>query len=207
MPRKPIDYNNTHFYKIVCKDLNITDCYVGHTTDFTQRKCQHKTACKNKNAIGYHLYLYSFIRENGGFNNWEMVLIDKRQCNDVLEARKIEREYIEKLKASLNKTIPSRTKKQYAEDTREHIQEYQKKYCLHHKEEKKEYDKIYREQNKDKKRETDRLYREKNKEKVKAQKGQRFICECGSPYTQCHKREHERTQKHQDYLKSLEQVD
>ena len=29
-----MDYSKTHFYKIVCKDLNIKDCYVGHTIKF-----------------------------------------------------------------------------------------------------------------------------------------------------------------------------
>ena len=48
MPRKPIDYSKTHFYKIVCKDTSITDCYVGHTTDFTKRQWQHKNSCKNQ---------------------------------------------------------------------------------------------------------------------------------------------------------------
>ena len=37
-----MDYSNTYFYKIVCKDLNVTDCYVGHTLNFTKRKCTHK---------------------------------------------------------------------------------------------------------------------------------------------------------------------
>ena len=57
MPRKPIDYRHTHFYKIVCKDLNIKDCYVGHTTDFTKRKYQHKTACNHVNAQQRHTYV------------------------------------------------------------------------------------------------------------------------------------------------------
>ena len=38
MPRNKIDYSNTHFYKIVCKDLDVQDFYVGHTTDFRTRK-------------------------------------------------------------------------------------------------------------------------------------------------------------------------
>ena len=207
MPRKAIDYTKTHFYKIVCKDTTITDCYVGHTTDFTKRKYQHKTACNNENAKGYNIYLYQFMRENCGFNNWEMVSINTHECCDAFEARKIEREYVEELKASLNKHIPSRTKKQYAEDTKEHIQEYQKEYCSNHKEEKKEYDKIYRENNKDRKRENDRLYRENNKDYLKIQKGLKFECECGGRYTNCHKQEHIRSNKHQNYLKTLEPVD
>ena len=32
MPKKEIDYSNTIIYRIVCKDTNITECYVGHTT-------------------------------------------------------------------------------------------------------------------------------------------------------------------------------
>jgi predicted GIY-YIG superfamily endonuclease len=45
MPRLPIDYANTLIYKIVCNDLNVTECYVGHTTDFTRRKSNHRYRC------------------------------------------------------------------------------------------------------------------------------------------------------------------
>ena len=47
MPRHPINYDNTCFCKIVCKNLDIHDIYVGHTTDFTTRKTAHKTASNN----------------------------------------------------------------------------------------------------------------------------------------------------------------
>ena len=50
MPRQDINYDNTYFYKIVCKDLNRQDLYVGHTTNFRIRKNGHKTACNNPNA-------------------------------------------------------------------------------------------------------------------------------------------------------------
>ena len=36
MPLKEINYDKTHFYKLMCKDFNITDCYVGHTTDWVK---------------------------------------------------------------------------------------------------------------------------------------------------------------------------
>ena len=38
MPRKPINYKKVIIYKLACNDLLITDLYVGHTTDFTNRK-------------------------------------------------------------------------------------------------------------------------------------------------------------------------
>ena len=41
MPINTIDYNNTLIYKLVCIDVNITYCYVGHTTDFTRLKQKH----------------------------------------------------------------------------------------------------------------------------------------------------------------------
>ena len=34
MPKSNCDYSRTVIYKIVCNDLSITDCYVGHTTEF-----------------------------------------------------------------------------------------------------------------------------------------------------------------------------
>ena len=90
MPRKPIDYSNTHFYKIVCKDLNITDCYVGHTADFTKRKNAHKNNCLNQNNKHYNSYLYVFIRNNGGFSNFDMILLEKISCESRLDALKKE---------------------------------------------------------------------------------------------------------------------
>ena len=38
MPLQEIDYSKTHFYKIVCKELSVKDCYIGHTTNFNRRK-------------------------------------------------------------------------------------------------------------------------------------------------------------------------
>lgn len=53
MPRNAIDYSKSMFYKLVCKDLTISDLYVGFTTDFKTRKSSHKSNCNNqkKNLI------------------------------------------------------------------------------------------------------------------------------------------------------------
>lgn len=50
MPRVKINYDHTHFDKIVSKDVKFTDIYVGHTTHFTDRKSSHKTSCNNSNT-------------------------------------------------------------------------------------------------------------------------------------------------------------
>ena len=48
MPKIPIDYSKTIIYKIVCNDLSIKECYVGHTINMTKRKCCHKSTCNNE---------------------------------------------------------------------------------------------------------------------------------------------------------------
>ena len=99
---KPIDCRNTDFYKIVCNDTTVTDCYVGHTTDFSKRKSQHKRMTTYEHDRHYNIYLFQFIRENGGWDNWDRINIETRSCKDSLEAKPVEREFTEKLKANLN---------------------------------------------------------------------------------------------------------
>ena len=88
MPRVKINYDNTHFYKIVSKDLNITDIYVGHTTHFSDRKSSHKLSCNNPNNKDHNINVYKFIREHDGWNIFSMILIDTLQCENKLDAAK-----------------------------------------------------------------------------------------------------------------------
>ena len=46
MPRYNTDYSKLVIYKIVCEDSKVEDIYVGHTTDFNNRKNVHKQDCK-----------------------------------------------------------------------------------------------------------------------------------------------------------------
>jgi hypothetical protein len=87
MPRLPIDYSKTIIYKIVCNDLSITGCYVGHTTDFTRRKYGHRFCCDDEKTKIYDFRVYSTIRENGGWNNWSMVEIEKYPCKDAIDCQ------------------------------------------------------------------------------------------------------------------------
>jgi len=45
-----VNYEKSTIYKIVCKDVNIKDCYVGSTTNFNRRKQEHKYNCNNVNS-------------------------------------------------------------------------------------------------------------------------------------------------------------
>ena len=106
MPRKPIDYSNTIIYKIACNDLAITESYVGHTTSFKERKFNHKYKCNNENDEKYNLKVYKYIRENGGWDNFTMIEIEKYPCKDGNEAKARERYWHEKLNSSLNAFLP-----------------------------------------------------------------------------------------------------
>jgi spermidine/putrescine-binding protein len=99
MPKKEVDYSNTIIYKIYCKNEIITELYVGHTTNFIQRKYSHKISCNNLNN---DLKIYNVIRSNGGWDNWDMVEIAKYNCKDSTEARIKEQEHYNKLKSYLN---------------------------------------------------------------------------------------------------------
>jgi hypothetical protein len=160
MPRLPINYDNTKFYKIVCRDLDVKELYVGHTTDFNRRKASHKHRCITEGDENHNNSLYVHIRLNGGWSNFDMILIETRFCANALEARKTERSFIESLNASLNKVIPTRSKQEYRNDTKEHMKSYievnkeviaqqQKQYKQRHKEEISQWNRTYNETHKE----------------------------------------------------------
>jgi hypothetical protein len=179
MPKLPINYENACIYQIVCKDVNITEKYIGSTTNLIQRRRAHKTVCCNDNAKAYNFYLYQFIRENGSFDNWDIVLIEKViDCKDKENLHKRERYYIELLKAELNKAIPTRSNKEwyednkdilvvkrknYYQDNKERISKQSKEYYQDNKEKSKEYVKNNSEKYKEYQKEYQKTYYQKNK--------------------------------------------
>jgi len=170
MPKKEIDYTKTIFYRIVCNDLNIKDCYIGHTTNFIKRKQQHKLNTNDKTKKHYNYNIYKFIRDNGGWDNWSMIMIEEKQCENKLDALRQERIFMEEYKATLNHQIPSRTEKEWRKDNKNKILKYKED----NKDKIKEQRKIYRENNKGK----IKQYREDNKDKIKNHRHQLIFCDC-----------------------------
>ena len=106
MPKTVIDYSNTLFYKIYCKNPDIKDVYIGHTTNFVQRKCAHKRSCTHEKSVNYHCKVYNIIRQYGGWDNWKMEIIAFHECDDQYAARKLEQKYFEEHNATLNSIEP-----------------------------------------------------------------------------------------------------
>ena len=170
-----VDYSKSLIYKLCCKNPEIKEIYVGSTTNFIKRKYQHKSDCYNKNRNHYNHYKYQFIRNNGGFDNWDMVLIENYPCDNKRELEKKERYFMELLNATLN------TKKSYLSEE-EKIE--QQKECV----------KDYRENNKDKIKEHKKNNNEKNKKK-------KYNCVCGSNLRLADKKRHLSTTKHLNYIR------
>ncbi len=154
-------------YKLCCIDPEIKEIYVGSTKNLRVRKNQHKYICTNENDKNNNCNVYQFIRANGGFNNWSIIQLERVEFNTKYELHARERHYIELLKASLNKVIPTRTLNEYLEDNKEQIKENHKIYAEENKEKVRENQRKYRDENKKNLKDYIKKYREENKEKIK----------------------------------------
>jgi len=168
-----VNYNKSIVYRLVCKDPTIPDEYIGSTTNKNRRKQGHKNDCNNENRRGYNLQVYQFIRANGGFDNWTMIILEEYSCECKVELEMRERYWIELRKPTLNKQIPTRTDKEYREENREHIKEYQKQ------------------------------YREEHKDEINEKKRTKYLCECGAEVNKGNLTRHRKSQKHLKYLEEL----
>ena len=108
-------YTNSIVYKLCCTDVNVTDEYVGSTCNFAKRKSNHKHACNTETSDKYNLPVYQYIRENGGWENWQMIQLLSFSCQTAREKELKEREYVDLLKPKLNRQVPTRGMKEYHE--------------------------------------------------------------------------------------------
>jgi hypothetical protein len=171
-------------YKLCCIDPEIKEIYIGSTKNLRVRKGQHKYDCNTENNKNNKMKVYQFIRNNGGFDNWDIVQLERFEFNTKYELHARERHFIELLKPSLNKQKPTRTKKEWNQENKEEIKENVKQYYEKNKKEILEYHKNYNKENKEKIkqynnkkycenkdeiRDRQRIYREKNREKINEQ--------------------------------------
>ena len=96
------DYKNSVIYRIYCKDENIKDCYIGSTIDLYNRFKAHKASVNNRNLNNYNLKIYQFIRENGGWDNFDREILEYYPCNNEEDLKIKEQEYISRFKPTLN---------------------------------------------------------------------------------------------------------
>ena len=208
MPRKEI--NDYIFYKIVCLDNSVELCYVGSTANWKARNHQHKSDCNNENCKIYNSKIYKTIRENGGWGNFKMIDIGKKEQLTKRQAEQIEDEYRVELKANMNSKrcyITEQQKidkhkennKNYRNNNIDKIKEYHQKYYGENKDKILEYQQNYYEENKDKILEYNQKWCEENRDKF----NKKVKCECGCKIIKQHLNKHILTPKH---IKLMNQI-
>jgi len=160
------DYQKTVIYKIINYDLP-EYIYIGHTTNFTKRKQHHKEATYSttKSNKKYDRKLYRTIRDNGVWGDWKMIIIKEFPCETRREAETEEQKYMTEI-GTLNAIHSCRSQKQYKEDNKETIIQWQHQ------------------------------YRVDNKEKIKESRSKKYTCDCGITSSHDHKARHERSKGH-----------
>jgi len=145
----------TIIYKIVCKDKNIRDFYIGSTIDFNRRKSVHKYYCKSR----FNLKLYNFINDKGGWDNFEMEIVQKyANIQNRNELNQIEYKFILDMQPSLNITNPGQYKNKA---------DYKLKYQRKNKEKTRQWSKTYYDKNRElvKEKALKKYYNKKNNKK------------------------------------------
>tara|TARA_R110002020_G_scaffold72626_1_gene186777 strand:+ start:115 stop:726 length:612 start_codon:yes stop_codon:yes gene_type:complete len=200
MPKGSVDYQKGLIYTIKTGD----SLYVGSTTNFRERKYTHLQKIKTLNSKLYHT-----IRENDC--EWDMKPYKEFPCNSKLQLEIEEEKIRRELNADLNMLSCSGIDEEKKRKTQKRLYE-------ENKEERKKNNKLYREQNKEKLKELDRIKYQKNKEKKKQQakdfynkkkeailqkQKERVICECGCCVSYGMLTQHKKSQKHQNFIKSI----
>jgi len=93
-----------YIYQITDKN-NEEIFYIGSTNNFSSRKSRHKKNVKNKVGKLYWLKLYVYIRSNGGWENFEMKIIEEHSFENNKLIREIEKKIIDEKKPYLNTKI------------------------------------------------------------------------------------------------------
>ncbi len=106
MPKLPIDYSKSVIYRIYCDDPEVKECYIGSTTNLTKRRCEHIHDCRDPSKKAYNRKLYQFIRNNGSFLKWNVVLEEDFPCENNEQLRRRETYWVKHYNATLNSRMP-----------------------------------------------------------------------------------------------------
>ena len=167
-------------YKISSKDNKYT--YIGSTKDLDERISKHRQNSNNQNSRKYNYKIYKTIRDNGGWSEFIIEKIEDILCNQEI-AFKRETELMKEFNSNLN------CNRAYISP--DDIKKQRREYNLKNKEKRKIQRKEYRLRKLLKK-----FTGESNCEETKVKSINSFKCYCGGNYTNKHKSEHFKSDKH-----------
>jgi len=172
------DLSNCYIYHIVDKEGIVH--YVGSTSNMNSRKSCHKYRCNNDNDKCYHLDIYNYIRDHGGFDNFEIIPIHKiENISNKTELRIAEQQEINKFSGLKNKHGSYRSSRKeinkiYYEKNKELCKERRRQWAKNNPEKEREIHKNYKEENRDQINEKRRQRWHKNKDKINEKRRQKY---------------------------------
>ena len=178
-----IELKDYSIYKIY-SDFH-DDFYIGSTINLHRRIISHKTSCNNQNDHKYNLKIYKTIRENGGWDNWQIVEIDKLINVTSIQARQSEEEWRVKIDAKLNSQRAYISKEDSDNNKKEYLIEYTKlnkekiykqrhEYIIHNPEKIRQQRHEEYIRHRERYKETSKKYREENQEQLKSKKYEEY---------------------------------
>ena len=148
------DFSNSIIYHIRHMESKEV-VYVGSTTNFSQRKSTHKWLCNHEEGKDFTIPIYCHIRNNGGFDCFEVIPIKSLKLENktqllIAEQAEIDghRTLVNSYKAHTTIEELKQYHKQYHEEHKAELNEKTKKYRQEHKAEIKLYNKQYKEEHK-----------------------------------------------------------
>ena len=185
------DFSNSVIYHIRHIESNEI-VYVGSTTNFTQRKTKHKYKCNHEEGKEFTSTIYCHIRDNGGFDCFEVIPIKSLKLGNKTELLIAEQEEIDKHETLVNRKKAHMT----IEETHIYHNEKNKKWRENNPEKYKQISKRYNEKAK--------KWREnnpENKENINEKRNESIKCPiCNSISQRGNLKRHQRTKKCQEYL-------
>lgn len=177
MPKQDIDYSKSIIYKLKHNtDINDEDVYIGHTTNWIQRKREHKKKCNCITSVAYNQKKYQEIRAKGGWVEWEMLPIEEYPCESKIQVEIREEYWRNYYNANLNMRKAHSTE----QERKENLYNYNKKLLPYYK-----------------------SYREEHKERIAEYKKIKVVCECGCEIVKCYINKHRKTKKHIDLMEQI----
>ena len=154
-------YSNGCVYMLKCKDNMIKDVYIGSTIHPYVRYCVHRCRVKNQNLKESRYAVYECIRNSGGWDNWEFIIIVNYPCESKNELLLRERYWCEIHKPTLN----IKNSLMYENSKQEYSRNYNREYAR--RPERKQYAKNYYSQPENKKKHSD--YYKQRYQRIKLQ--------------------------------------
>ena len=200
-----VNYSNGKIYKIWDNGYNM--CYVGSTTQSLSKRLETHRSDYKKHLRGEYNYVSVFeVFNEYGVENCKIELVEKFSCNDKEELHAREGQHQQDC-VCVNKRVAGRQRQQYREDNKDTLKEKRKEYIEKNRQTIKQTNMKYREENKGKLKEKHKEYYETHKDNIRENRKVKFQCDCNSVITKCNQSRHNKSLKHQQYLKSLETMD